>query len=102
MKGLLMSSDENKDLEYYKNLDWTLIEGTDLDFNGKPYHYIEIKEIPSFVFCAKTREKALENYKKQLRLSLMLMLEDNEHIVEPGEETEDDIDWESICRLLIN
>lgn len=86
-----------KDLEYYMNLDWTLIEGTDLDFNGNPYHYIEIKEIPSFAFCAKTKEKALENYKKQLRLSLMLMLEDGDHIVEPGEETEDDIDWESIC-----
>ena len=71
----------NKDLDYYLNLDWTLIEGTDLDFNGNPYHYIEIKEIPSFAFCAKTREKALENYKKQLRLSLMLMLEDGEHIV---------------------
>ena len=75
----------------------TLIEGTDLDFNGNPYRYIEIKEIPSFAFCAKTREKALENYKKQLRLSLMLMLEDGDHIIEPGEETEDDIDWESIC-----
>jgi hypothetical protein len=25
------------------NLPWTLIEGTDLDFNGNPYHYIEIK-----------------------------------------------------------
>lgn len=71
-----------KDLDYYMNLDWTLIEGTDLDFNGNPYHYIEIKEIPSFAFCAKTREKALENYKKQLRLSLMLMLEDGDHIVE--------------------
>ena len=56
---------ENKDLEYYMNLDWTLIEGTDLDFNGNPYHYIEIKEIPSFAFCAKTREKALENYKRK-------------------------------------
>ena len=68
-----------------------------MDFNGNPYHYIEIKEIPSFAFCAKTREKALENYKKQLRLSLMLMLEDGDHIVEPGEETEDDIkDLESI------
>ena len=44
MKGLLMSSEEiTKDLEYYMNLDWTLIEGTDLDFNGNPYHYIEIK-----------------------------------------------------------
>jgi len=58
---------ENKDLDYYMNLDWTLIEGTDLDFNGNPYHYIEIKEIPSFAFCAKTREKALENYKKHVR-----------------------------------
>ena len=27
----------------------------------------------------------------------MLMLEDGDHIVEPGEETEDDIDWESMC-----
>ena len=59
-------SEKNKDLDYYMNLNWTLIEGTDLDFNGNPYHYIEIKEIPSFAFCAKTREKALENYKKQL------------------------------------
>ena len=92
-----MSDSEKKDLDYYMNLNWTLIEGTDLDFNGNPYHYIEIKEIPSFAFCAKTREKALENYKKQLRLSLMLMLEDGDRIVEPGEETEDDIDWESIC-----
>lgn len=88
---------EEKDLDYYLSLPWTLIEGTDLDFNGNPYYYIEIKEIPSFVFCAKTIEKARENYKKQLRLSLMLMLEDGDHIIEPGEEIEDDIDWESIC-----
>lgn len=85
-----------KDLDYYLNLDWTLIEGEDLDFNGEPYHYIEIKEIPSFAFCAKTIEKARENYKKQLTLSLTLMLEDGDEIVEPGED-EDDIDWESIC-----
>ena len=38
-----MSSETNKDLDYYLNLDWTLIEGTDLDFNGNPYYYIEIQ-----------------------------------------------------------
>ncbi|MGN0018714.1 MAG: hypothetical protein ACI37S_06715 [Candidatus Gastranaerophilaceae bacterium] len=86
----------NKDLEYYLNLNWTLIEGTDLDFNGNPYHYIEIKEIPSFAFCAKTIEKARENYKHQLKLQLMLMLEDGDDIPEPGED-EDDVDWESMC-----
>ena len=86
-----------KSLDYYMNLDWTLIEGEDLDFEGKPYHYIEIKEIPSFVFCAKSIEKARENYKRQLKLTLMVMLESGEHIVEPGEE-EDDPDWESLCR----
>lgn len=86
----------NKDLEYYLNLNWTLIEGTDLDFNGNPYHYIEIKEIPSFAFCAKTIEKARENYKHQLKLQLMLMLEDGDDIPEPGED-EDEVDWESMC-----
>lgn len=85
-----------KDLEYYLNLDWTLIEGEDLDFDGNPYHYIEIKEIPSFVFCAKTIEKARENYKRQLRLTLIVMLESGEHIIEPGEEKEEP-DWESLC-----
>lgn len=85
-----------KDLEYYLNLDWTLIEGEDLDFNGNPYHYIEIKEIPSFAFCAKTIEIARTNYKNQLKLSLMLMLEDGEEITEPGEDDED-IDWEAMC-----
>lgn len=85
-----------KDLDYYLNLDWTLIEGEDLDFEGNPYHYLEIKEIPSFTFCAKTIEKARENYKNQLKLTLMLMLEDGEEITEPGEDDED-IDWESIC-----
>lgn len=85
-----------KDLDYYLNLDWTLIEGEDLDFEGNPYHYLEIKEIPSFTFCAKTIEKARANYKTQLKLTLMLMLEDGEEITEPGEDDED-IDWESIC-----
>lgn len=79
-----------KNLDYYLNLEWTLIQGTDLDFNGNPYHYIEIKEFPSFAFCAKTQEIALNNYKRQLRLHLMVMLEDNEKIYEPGEYPEDD------------
>lgn len=86
----------NKDLEYYLNLDWTLIEGEDLDFEGNPYHFIEIKEIPSFTFCAKTIEKARENYKRQLKLTLMVMLESGERILEPGEE-EEEPDWESLC-----
>lgn len=87
---------EEKDLDYYLNLNWTLIEGEDLDFEGNPYHYIEIKEIPSFVFCAKTIEKAREKYKEQLKLTLMVMIEDGEHIMEP-DEFEDEPDWESIC-----
>lgn len=85
-----------KDLDYYLNLDWTLIEGEDLDFNGNSYHYIEIKEIPSFAFCAKTIEQARANYKNQLKLTLTLMLEDSEEITEPDEDDED-IDWESLC-----
>ena len=78
-----------KDIDYYLNLDWTLIEGTDLDFNGNPYHYIEIKEFPNFVFCAKTRENAFEGYKRQLRLTLMIMMEDGDRIPEVGEEPEE-------------
>ena len=74
MKGLSMNNEPIKDLDYYLNLDWTLIEGTDLDFNGNPYHYIEIKEIPSFAFCAKTREKALENYKKHILVNLIMVV----------------------------
>ena len=87
-----MSDEIKKDLDYYLNLDWTLIEGTDLDFNGNPYHYIEIKEIPSFVFCAKSKELALAHYKKQLRLSLMLMLEDGEEIIEPSADIDVDVE----------
>ena len=78
-----------KDLDYYMNLDWTLIEGQDLDFDGNPYFFIEIKEIPSFTFCAKTLARARENYKRQLRLSLQVMLECGDHIVEPGEEPDE-------------
>ena len=72
-----------KDVEYYLNLPWTLIEGSDKDFDGKPYFYIEIKELPSFTFTAKTLEKARENYKHQLRMSLQVMLEFGEDIPEP-------------------
>ena len=94
MKGQYLMT---KNLDYYLNLDWTLIEGTDLDFNGKVYHYIEIKEIPSFAYCAPTREIALANYKKQLKLMIQIMLDDGENIIEPEEYSEDDIDWEAIC-----
>lgn len=80
---------EEKDIDFYVNKDWTLIEGEDLDFNGNPYHYIEIKEFPSFAFCAKTRENALAGYKKQLRLTIMIMLEDGDRIPEPGEDVEE-------------
>lgn len=86
-----------KDLEYYLNLNWTLIEGSDLDFNGNPYHYIEIKEFPSFAYCAKTREIALANYKNQLKLILTVMLENGDKIPMPGEDDDDSTDWESIC-----
>lgn len=77
-------SDIEKDLDYYVNLDWTLIEGTDLDFEGNPYHYIEIEEIPSFTFCAKTIEKARQNYKVQLRVALQVMLEFGDEIPIPA------------------
>ncbi len=86
----------NKDLDYYLNLNWTLIEGVDLDFEGNPYHYIEIKEIPSFVFCAKTIEKARENYKRQLKLMLSVMLENGDIIIEP-DEFSDASDSENLC-----
>jgi predicted RNase H-like HicB family nuclease len=74
-----------KNLDYYLNLDWTLIQGTDLDFEGNPYNYIEIKELPNFAFCAKTQEIALAHYKRQLGLYLKIMLEDGDRIYEPRE-----------------
>jgi predicted RNase H-like HicB family nuclease len=84
-------TDKVKDLDYYMGLDWTLIEGTDLDFNGEPYHFIEIREFPNFVFCAKTKEKAREGYKHQLKLTIMIMLEDGERIYEPDEEIPEEL-----------
>lgn len=86
-----------KNLDYYLNLNWTLIEGEDLDFNGNPYHYIEIREIPSFAYCAKTRENALAGYKKQLALMLQIILEDKDEIVEPDDWEDEDVDWEKLC-----
>lgn len=86
-----------EEIEYYLNLNWTLVEGTDLDFNGNPYHYIEIKEFPSLAYCAKTREIALANYKNQLKIIIRIMLEEGEKIYEPGEKPEDDTDWEKRC-----
>ncbi len=85
-----------KDLDYYLGLNWTIIEGQDLDFDHNIYHYIEIKEIPSFLFCAKTAEKARSNYKEQLKWTLKVMLESGEHIAEPGED-DGEPDWESLC-----
>ena len=85
-----------KDLDYYLHLNWTLIEGEDLDFDGNPYNFIEIKEIPSFLFCAKTQQKALSGYKEQLKWTLQVMLESGDRIIEPGEE-DDEPDWESLC-----
>lgn len=79
----------DKNLDYYLGLDWTLIQGTDLDFEGNEYNYIEIEELPEFAFCARTQEIAIANYKKQLKLFLMVRLEDNERIYEPGEIRED-------------
>ena len=85
-----------KDLEYYLNLNWTIIEGVDTDFDGLPYHYVEIKEIPSFLYCAKTAEKALSGYKEQLKWTLKVMLETGDRTLEPGEEDLEP-DWENLC-----
>ena len=78
-----------KDLDYYLNLDWTLNEGTDLDFNGEPYFYLEIKEFPDFVYCAKTKENLYNGYKHQLKLVLMIMMEDGDNIPKVGDIPED-------------
>jgi len=79
-----------KNLDYYLNLDWTLVHGTDLDFNGDEYSYIEIEEFPEFAFCAKTKELALANYKRQLKLLLTVKLEEGDRIYEPGEIRDDE------------
>lgn len=72
-----------KDVEYYLDLNWTLAEGEDKGFDGQPYAYITIEEIPSFCFCAPTIERAREKYKEQLRWSLTVMLEMGDEIPTP-------------------
>lgn len=78
-----------QELENYINKDWTLVFGQDIGFTGKPYHYIEIMEFPSFVYCAPTKEIALANYKTQLKLAVKVMLEFNKKLPEVGDFPED-------------
>lgn len=80
----------NEDIiQEYLNKNWTLVFGQDIGYTGKPYHYIEIKEFPNFVYCAPTKAIALENYKKQLELTIKVMLEFGEKIPKVGEYPED-------------
>lgn len=74
----------------YLNLEWSLNTGEDLDFEGKPYHYVEIREIPNFVFCAKTLEQAMAGYKRKLKLYLQVALEEGEEILKPGDFFDED------------
>ena len=76
-------------LDKYTDLDWTMEFGEDLDFEGKPYHYLKLKEFEEFVYCGKTKEICLQNYKKQLRLLIRVMLEFDDKIPNPGEFEED-------------
>ena len=76
-------------LDKYTDMDWTMEFGEDLDFEGKPYHYLKLKEFEEFVYCGKTKEICLQNYKKQLRLLIRVMLEFDDKIPNPGEFEED-------------
>ena len=76
-------------LDKYVNLDWTMEFGEDLDFEGKPYHYLKLKEFEEFCYCGKSKEICLQNYKKQLRLLIRVMLEFDDNIPNPGEFEED-------------
>lgn len=76
-------------LDKYVDLDWTMEFGEDLDFEGKPYHYLRLKEFEEFCYCGKTKEICLQNYKKQLRLLIRVMLEFDDKIPNPGEFEED-------------
>ena len=63
-----------KDIDYYLNLDWTLIEGTDLDFVGEVYHYIEIK--PDF----SDLEERLNYYIEHVDESLEIIRHAHEYV----------------------
>ena len=76
-------------IDKYVDLDWTMEFGEDLDFEGKPYHYLKLKEFEEFCYCGKTKEICLQNYKKQLRLLIRVMLEFDDKIPAPGEFEED-------------
>ena len=76
-------------LDEYVNLDWTMEFGEDLDFEGKPYTYLRLKEFEEFCYCGKNKEICLQNYKKQLRLLIRVMLEFDDKIPNPGEFEED-------------
>ena len=79
-------------LDYYVNLNWTMEFGEDLDFEGKNYHYLKLKEFEEFCYCGKTKEICLQNYKKQLRLLIQVMLEFGDKIPNPGEYEDDYIE----------
>lgn len=76
---------DEKELETYINQNWTLVFGIDKGYIGNTYHYIEIKEFPSFVYCAPNKEIALANYKNQLKLMVQIMLEMGDKLPTPGE-----------------
>ncbi len=76
-------------IDKYVDLDWTMEFGEDLDFEGKPYVYLKLKEFEEFCYCGKSKEICLQNYKKQLRLLLRVMLEFDDKIPSPGEFEED-------------
>ena len=63
---------------------WTLEFGEDLDFEKNPNHYVRIKEIDEFVYCAKTKQAVIDNFKKQLRLLFKVALEFNDPLPIPG------------------
>ena len=68
-----MSEAVNKDLDYYMNLDWTLIEGTDLDFNGNPLSlYRNQKKFQVLLFVLRPEKKHLRITKNSFVFLLCL------------------------------